>query len=114
MKIRDHVLTKVMLVAPHRNKDQDSQVYRLRKCFAAVQFDAEAKGRIVFLPQGAQVCVVGSSRLGGCLEVLCGRQRYSMFKVDLWGPWSDPMESKPAKSHRIDSGRAAVAVGACA
>jgi hypothetical protein len=114
MKITDNVSTKVMLVAPNGNNGQDSRTYRLRKCFAAVQFDAEAKGRIVFVPEGAEVSVVGSSRLGGCLEVLWGCQRYSMFQVDLLGPWSAPMESKPARSRRIDSGRVAVAVGACA
>jgi hypothetical protein len=114
MTITDNVSTKVMLVAPIGNNEQDSQAYRLRKCFAAVQFDAEAKGRIVFLPEGAEVSVVGSSRVSGCLDVLCGRQRYSMFKVDLWGPWSAPVQSKSAKPHRIDSGRATVAVGACA
>ena len=93
---------------------QDPQPYRLRRRFSVVQFDQTGKGRFVFLPEGTELCVVGPSRLSGCLEVLCGHQRYNIFKVDLLGPWSAPVEPKSAASNRIDPVRAAVAVGACA
>ena len=93
---------------------QGPQLYRLRKCFAAVQFDEAEKGRIVFLPKGAKLRVIGESCLNGGLEVVCGRQSYHMFKVDLLGPWTVPMESMSAVSNGIAPVRAAVAVGACA
>jgi hypothetical protein len=119
MKTTTRTSTKVGLAVLNESPDQAQQWYRLRKCLAAVQFDRAQRGRIVFLPEGAELCVMGSSRLVGCLEVLCGRQRYSLFQVDLLGPWSTPVvsdaaESRPADSNRIDLGRTAIAVGACA
>jgi hypothetical protein len=83
-------------------------VYRLRKCFAVVQFDLEAKGRIVFLPEGADLRVVGPSAVCKCVEVLCGSQRYNIFEEDLLGPWSMPVRSSRRGMVRIK------AVGACA
>jgi hypothetical protein len=95
------------------------QQYRLRKCLSVVQFDQTAKGRVVFLPEGTELCVVGPSRLRGCLEVLRGRQLYNIFKVDLLGPRfasveskSAPVEAKSEESNGIDLAR--VAVGAYA
>src|SRR5271163_1752961 len=64
------------------------RMYRLRKSFAAVHFETSGKGRIIFLPEGAQLTVVGSSRLPGCCEVLSENQLYSIFETDLWGPWA--------------------------
>ncbi len=84
-------------------------VYRLRKSFAAVQFDPVGKGCIVFLPEGAELRVVGSSRMSGCFEVAHEDQLYNVFKVDLLGPWSIAVRSKPIKL-----GRASAAMGACA
>src|SRR5579872_5849090 len=77
MKISPSASTTVRLAVLNESPDQGLQLYRLRKCFVAVQFDRAEKGRIVFLPEGAELFVVGSSRLAGCLEVLCGRQRYN-------------------------------------
>src|ERR1700729_124734 len=66
------------------------RVYRLEKSFAVVRFEATGNGRIVFLPAGAELKVVGSSRLSECFEVLWQDQLYSIFRVDLLGPWSNP------------------------
>ena len=93
---------------------QGPQLYRLRKCFAAVQFDQTAKGRIVFLPQGTDLSVVGSSHLSGCLEVLCRRQSYHMFEADLWGPWVAPIESKSRDRRPVAPPPAAMTLGASA
>jgi hypothetical protein len=85
-------------------------VYRLKKRFAVVHFDAETKGRIVFLPQGTELRVVGPSRLSECLEVLSENQRYNIFKVDLLGPWAVPIgEPRPIERRRV-----AMAAEACA
>lgn len=111
MKISANGLTTSLLVAPDQNEAPGAQVYRLRKCFAAVRFGAEGTGRIVFLAKGAELRVVGSSHVNGCLEVLCGHQRYHMFKIDLWGPH---VESKSPQPSRMQSARDAVAVGVCA
>jgi len=90
------------------------QQYRLRKCLSVVQFDQTAKGRVVFLPEGTELCVVGPSRLRGCLEVLRGRQLYNIFKVDFASVESKsaPVEAKSGESNGIDLAR--VAVGAYA
>jgi hypothetical protein len=63
-------------------------VYRLRKSFAAVHFEPSGKGRIVILPEGAVLKVVGSSRLPRCCEVLRENQLYNIFEADLFGLWS--------------------------
>jgi hypothetical protein len=72
-------------------------VYRLRKTFAAVHFEPSGKGRIVFLPEGAVLKVVGSSRLAQCCEVLSENQLYNMFEADLLGPWSMRVKRRPAR-----------------
>jgi hypothetical protein len=96
------------------------QVYRINKSFAAVHFEQTGKGRIVFLPRGAKLSVVGvSSCLCEGFEVMYERQFYNIFKADLWGPWSNPRESDPIESNPIESIRreamqAIPMVGACA
>ncbi len=91
------------------------RVYRLRKSFAVVHLEQTGKGRIVFLPRGAELRVIGSSY---CLcegfEVTYERQLYNIFKADLLGPWSDPIESNSIESSRSQTMRAERAVGACA
>jgi hypothetical protein len=85
------------------------RVYRLRKRFAVVQFGMESKGRIVFLPEGAEVRLIGpSSRLSQGLEVVCKNELYSIFQVDLSGPWSTPVKNS---RRRVV---AAKCLGACA
>lgn len=93
---------------------QGPELYRLRKRFPVVQFHQARKGQIVFLPAGTELCVAGSSRLSGCLEVLCGRQSYHMFKVDLCGPWAEPMAARSTDPRPIAPGRIAMAAGASA
>lgn len=92
-----------------------ARVYRIRKSFAAVHFEHTGKGRIVFLPQGAKLSVVGSSscfREG--FEVMYERQLYHIFKADLLGSWSSPMESSPSESGRCETRQNSPAVRACA
>jgi hypothetical protein len=69
------------------------RIYHLRKSFAVVQFEETGRGRIVFLPEGADLRIVGPSRLDKCYEVVCDNQRYNIFKEDLLGPWSTPVRS---------------------
>jgi hypothetical protein len=70
------------------------------KSFAVVQFDLAAKGRIVFLPEGAELSIVGCSRLPGCFEVVCKNQRFNIFEADLFGPWSTPIKNNGIKPVR--------------
>jgi hypothetical protein len=77
--------------------DQATRVYRIKKSMAAVHFDPAAKGQIVFLPEGAELCVVGSSLLAGCFEVLCEERLYNIFEVDLMGVWSAPIQRNRIK-----------------
>jgi hypothetical protein len=88
-------------------------LYRTRKSFAVVHFEEAGKGRIVFLPEGAEIRVVGPSSLGKCYEVMFENQLYNIFKVDLLGPWSTPIEPAPVKPSRMRPIRA-LAAGACA
>ncbi len=83
-------------------------VYRIRKGFAVVQFDSEAKGRIVFLPEGAELRLVGQSLLRKCFEVACKDQLYHIFQEDLLGPWSTPIRTSRRAMVRVE------AVGVCA
>jgi|SRR5580704_14306334 hypothetical protein len=77
--------------------DQVTRVYRIRKSMAVVHFDLAAKGKIVFLPEGAELCVIGSSSVAGCFEVLCEKRLYNIFKADLLGVWSAPIKLRRIK-----------------
>ena len=108
-------LTTIPLAAPAKNGPaQAPQTYRLSKCFAAVQFDDtlrfenEAKGRIVFLPDGAELRMVGPSAMCNCFEVAHENQIYNIFKTDLLGPWSMPVRNSRRGMVRVK------AMGACA
>jgi hypothetical protein len=82
-------LPTIPLAAPlEMGEPEAPRVYRLRKSFAAVHFDPSGEGRIVFLPEGAVLNVIGSSRLAQCCEILHENQLYNMFEADLLGPWS--------------------------
>jgi hypothetical protein len=94
-------------------------MYLLRKSFAAVHFEPAGKGRVVFLPEGAELQVTGSSRLFDCFEVLYQDQLYNIFKIDLLGPWASPAKPHPVETSLIEPNsikpiRALRAVGACA
>jgi hypothetical protein len=89
------------------------QMYLLRKSFAAVHFEPAGKGRIVFLPQKAEVRVIGPSCLSECFEVVFENQLYNVFKVDVLGPWSTTIKPKPVKPKPIKPTRV-LHVGACA
>ena len=80
-----------------KSEDQTARVYRIGKPLAAVQFDLAARGQIVFLPEGAELCVVGPSSLVGCFEVLCEERLYNIFKADLLGVWSVPIRLRRRK-----------------
>ena len=60
-----------------------SGVYRLTGSVTAVHFEQDGHGRIVFLPKGAELEVVGFSGLRNCFEVMWEGQLYSVFKVDV-------------------------------
>jgi hypothetical protein len=87
-------------------------VYRIRKSFAVVHFEPSGRGLIVFLPEGAELCVIGISCLLECFEVMCENRLYQIFKVDLLGPWSNPVRATPKRIKPIRV--MAAAVGACA
>jgi hypothetical protein len=101
-----------------------TRTYRLRKSFAAVHFEPAGKGRIVFLPEGADVHLVGPSRMAECCEVMLENQLFNIFRVDLLGPWSTPIKLSPIKPSPIQPSpiqpsplkpiRALAAMGACA
>jgi hypothetical protein len=102
-------LTTILLAAPTENgAAQATPAYRLRKSIAVVQFDLALKGRIVFLPEGAELRVVGPSSLCKCVEVVCKNQLYNIFEEDLLGPWSMVLKNGRSRSVRVK------AVGACA
>jgi hypothetical protein len=97
--------TRVFGAPIDKSEAPAARVYRIRKSFAVVQFDLASKGRIVFLPEGAEVLIIGPSRLRSCFEVMYADRIFSMFEVDLLGPWSMAIEQRRVM---------AAAVGACA
>jgi|HubBroStandDraft_1064217.scaffolds.fasta_scaffold39432_3 hypothetical protein len=78
------------------------RAYRIGKPLAAVHFEQSGKGRMVFLPEGADLRVIGQSQLNGCLEVMHDDRIYSVFQVDLSGPHSSPI--LPVQIARADRG----------
>ncbi len=60
------------------------RAYRTRTSFVAVHFDRSGKGRIVFLPAGVKLHVIGpSSCLSEGVEVMFENRIYNVFEVDL-------------------------------
>jgi hypothetical protein len=78
-----------------------NRVYRLKKQFMAVHFDRGGNGQIALLPKGVELEVVGISRLPDCIEVRCEGRRYSVFEVDLLGPWSKPVDPIAHKTAQV-------------
>jgi hypothetical protein len=61
-----------------------TRMYRTKTSFVAVHFDEAGKGRMDFLPKGAELRVIGpSSRLWEGLEVMLEKQTYNVFEIDL-------------------------------
>jgi hypothetical protein len=75
-------------------------VYRTRKCFAVVHFQEPGKGLIVFLPEMAEVRVIGPSCIGKCVEILFENRRYNIFNADLLGPCCTPLQPSRVKPVR--------------
>jgi hypothetical protein len=106
----DASTTTIILGEPiEKSAARATRMYRLGKPFAAVHFEPAGKGRIVFLPVGAEVHVIGPSCLCECFEVMFETQLYNIFKVDLLGPWSTLIKPNPIKPIL-----ALATVGACA
>jgi hypothetical protein len=85
------LITTPLAALAQKSEGSAVRMYRLRKCFAAVQFEEDGKGRIVFLPEGAELRVVGASSLCKCFEVSYKDRLYSIFQEDLLGVWSMPI-----------------------
>ena len=84
-----------------RSEAPAERIYCLRKSYATVHFDPAGKGQIVFLPKGAELRLLGCSRLCECFEVMYENQSYNIFKVDLLGPWSTPIKPIPVEPTTI-------------
>jgi len=71
-------------VTGHEKKPSARLTYRTKTSFVAVHFDEADKGRIVFLPEGAMLRVIGpSSCLPEAFEVTFRNEVYNVFEVDL-------------------------------
>jgi hypothetical protein len=69
-----------------REKDDPpaTRTYLTNTSFVAVHFDQDARGRIVFLPHGATLQVLGpSSCLREGFEVVFEHRHYNVFEIDL-------------------------------
>jgi hypothetical protein len=84
-----------------KSAESGPPVYRIERSMAAVHFGMAPKGRIVFLPKGAELYVVGPSPMAGCQEVLCGDRLYNVFSADLLGAWSVPI--RPRRRNPVPS-----------
>ncbi len=80
--------TRIFDKLTEKSKLPVPQIYRTKKPFAVVHFEPTGKGRIVVLPEGAEVRIVGPSCIGKCFEVTFDNHLYNIFRVDLLGPWA--------------------------
>jgi hypothetical protein len=79
-------LSKTTIVGTSTKKTgaEGAPAYRTETSFVAVKLDEAGKGRIVFLPYGATLRVIGlSSCLPGGFEVMFEKRLYNVFEVDL-------------------------------
>lgn len=93
MKITAASTTRIFGAPTESGDSTAARVYRTSKSFAVVHFEPAGRGRIVFLPERAELRAIGSSCLCECCEVLCEDPLYHIFKADLLGPWSSPIKS---------------------
>jgi hypothetical protein len=71
-------------VTSEENNPPATRTYRTNTSFVAVHFDQDAKGRIVFLPYGATLQVLGpSSCLVEGFEVVFEHRNYHVFEIDV-------------------------------
>jgi len=78
------VVSSMAMLPSATNNVPATRAYRTKTSFVAVQFDQAGKGRIVFLPEGAKLHVVGpSSCLPEGFEVMLDNQLCSVFESDL-------------------------------
>jgi hypothetical protein len=60
-----------------------ADVFRLTAALTGITFTAEGQGSLFTLPVDARLNITGQSRLPGLIEVKCGIQSYSVFRIDL-------------------------------
>jgi hypothetical protein len=71
-------------VTSEENAPPATRMYRTRTSFVAVHFDEAGKGRIDFLPKGAELRVIGpSSLLPEGFEVKADQRIHHVFEADL-------------------------------
>ncbi len=78
--------SNILLCAVTRDESDApaTRTYRTNTSFVAVHFDQAGKGRIVFLPTGAMLRIVGpSSCLREAFEVMFENELYNVFEIDL-------------------------------
>jgi len=82
----------------HESDASGERTYRTTASVVAVHFDGEGKGRIVFLPFGAVLHIMGrSSCLPEGFEVVFEHRRYNVFEIDVLArstPIHEPIRSK--------------------
>jgi hypothetical protein len=71
-------------VSSQKKAGSASRAYQTKTSFVAVHFDEAGKGRIVFLPGGSMLRVVGpSSYLFAGFEVIFDKRIHHVFEIDL-------------------------------
>jgi hypothetical protein len=95
-----------MAFVPAANSNENNaaatRAYRTKTSFVAVHFDEPGKGRIVFLPKGAKLHVVGrSSCLPTGFEVVFRRRYYNVFEIDILVRSTPICEAIPAKRRTV-------------
>jgi len=69
----------------HENDPPTMRTYQTKTSFVAVHFDQAGKGRIVFLPYGAALRVIGPSLcLPEGFRVTFEDEVYNVFRIDLF------------------------------
>ena len=94
--------TRMIGASTEKTAAQPTPPYRTKTSFVAVHFHEAGKGRIVFLPHGAILHVVGpSSCLQGGFEVILENRLYNIFEIDLFTRSSPICEPIPAQRRAV-------------
>ncbi len=62
-----------------------TEVFRLTKAFVVVKFDSDGQASLVTLPAGAEVGLLGSSVVPGCVQIVYNDGSFNIFEEDLRG-----------------------------
>jgi hypothetical protein len=88
----------------HMSKGPATRAYRTKTSFVAVHFDQAGKGKLLFLPRGATLRLIGPSFcLREGFEVMFEGCLYNVFEIDLLARSTPLFERVPAEGRAAEA-----------